>query len=43
MTDFSRREAAARAGIDQETLDQLVELEIVPGPMELFVARRRGA
>ena len=29
MTDFSRREAAARAGIDQETLDHLVELEIV--------------
>ena len=29
MTDFSRREAAARAGIDQETLDQLVDLEIV--------------
>ena len=29
MTDFSRREAAARAGIDQEMLDHLVELEIV--------------
>ena len=29
MADFSRPEAAARAGIDQETLDELVELGIV--------------
>lgn len=29
MTDFGRREAAARAGIDQDTLDELVELGIV--------------
>ena len=29
MTDFSRGEAAARAGIDQETLDEIVMLGIV--------------
>jgi adenylate cyclase len=41
MTDFSRREAAARAGIDQRTLDEFVELEIVqPGDGDRF---REGA
>jgi hypothetical protein len=41
VTDFSRREAAARAGIDQETLDHLVELKIVqPGEGDRF---REGA
>jgi adenylate cyclase len=29
VADFSRSEAAARAGIDQDTLDELVKLEIV--------------
>ena len=37
MTDFSRGEAAARAGIDPDTLDELVELEIVqPGQGDRF-------
>jgi adenylate cyclase len=41
VTDFSRREAAARAGIDPETLDHLVELGIVqPGEDGRF---REGA
>ena len=41
VADFSRREAAARAGIDQEMLDHLVELEIVqPGEDGRF---REGA
>ena len=32
MTDFTRQEAARRAGIEQDTLDELVELRIVePG------------
>jgi adenylate cyclase len=37
VTDFSRGEAAARAGIDQATLDELVRLGIVqPGAGDLF-------
>ena len=37
VTDFSRREAAARAGIDQETLDEVVMLGIVqPGDGDRF-------
>ena len=39
VTDFSRGEAAARAGIDQDTLDELVKLEIVqPGDGDRFSA-----
>jgi adenylate cyclase len=37
VVDFSRQEAAARAGIDQDTLDELVALEIVePGAGDRF-------
>ena len=37
MTDFSRGQAAARAGIDQETLDEVVKLGIVqPGDGDRF-------
>jgi adenylate cyclase len=37
VRDFSRGEAAARAGIDQDTLDELVKLEIVqPGDGDRF-------
>jgi len=40
MTDYSRAEAAARAGMDQDTLDELVKLGIVAALT--MVARRRG-
>jgi adenylate cyclase len=37
VTDYSRREAAQRAGIEQETLDELVELGLVaPGDGDRF-------
>jgi len=38
MTDYSRAEAAARAGMDQDTLDELVKLGIVAALT--MVARR---
>lgn len=46
VTDFSRREAARRAGIEQDTLDELVELDVVePGKGDRFgegAVRRLG-
>src|SRR5262245_38502841 len=37
VTDFSRGEAAARAGIDEDTLDELVKLQVVkPGDGDRF-------